>query len=179
MKKGPKHATKHAINSKGPGESWDGDIWKDIVEQLTTKHGINEYNLNRIITFSFPTWGKRWHFSLAGKASVERAESLANHDSKWVYTVNSRGILESLMGWKRFSTVMDRAIRVLKPHLTELDQLWSARTQQVGNLTLSGGDSCKEFEMDMWDTYNSDDTFLYVDLNNLLYGEYDDDDRNT
>lgn len=167
MKTGASPNVHRAHNSRRSGDSYDENIWKEIVSTLMLRHDISEYNLNRIIVWSFPSWGKRWAMASAGRNVREKALSRAAGDTKWVYCVSSAFILDSLMGQKRFMSTMDRAIRSLKPRLGELDGMWAARKEDGGFDSYACGAAS---DVGMLEIEPNDP----ADTDNLLYGIYDD-----
>lgn len=176
MKKRPRIGAfpqvKRAKNSKIPGVSYDASIWEDVIKYFTTKHNISEYDFNRIICLSFDSWGARKHINATSKKSREYQLSKENKD-KYAYSINSEGILDSLMAWKDFVKMLDGAIRYLKPQMNKFDELWSSIKE--GLLPRKEKENIEDItSLIVEDSFLTENS-TYADLNNILYGEYDDD----
>lgn len=178
----PPRGSAKARNSKEPGESYDGDIWRDIVSVFTKEHGINEYDFNRIICFCFPAWGVRNNIDAFPKLNRECKLAMAE-GKKWVYSLYSKSILDSLMSWKEFKKRVDQAIKFMKPKLSRYDQYYSAvRNGVIPRKEIENSDdpippSSEEGEdpLDYSTNLTEATEEEQANINNLLYGEYDDD----
>lgn len=148
-------------NAAGPCSgtlSYDADIWKDIVEAFCSTHKLTEEEFTKIVAFCFPAWGGR---------KVRKAG--------YTYWLHEADILNARMGWKAFKREIDKAIRLTRPLLWELDHLWDARKKyQAGiysclKVKFPPEDSPSETEEDE-ELSLEEDRELRRQYDNLVYG---------